>query len=192
MSNTTTPTLAATLWPAERGQTTLRAVAMVLFGTALLTLSAKVQVPFWPVPMTMQTFVVLMLGAVYGPRLGVATVLAYIAEGAMGLPVFVSGAGLAYLAGPTGGYLAGFVAAAYLVGMLAERGFDRRPLTTLVAFLAGTVVLFGLGVVWLSVLFGFDKAIAVGVVPFVPGEVLKIALAVAALPLAWRAIGRRG
>ena len=192
MSNTTTPTLAATLWPAERGQTTLRAVAMVLFGTALLTLSAKVQVPFWPVPMTMQTFVVLMLGAVYGPRLGVATVLAYIAEGAMGLPVFVSGAGLAYLAGPTGGYLAGFVAAAYLVGMLAERGFDRRPLTTLVAFLAGTVVLFGLGVVWLSVLFGFDKAIAVGVVPFVPGETLKIALAVAALPLAWRAIGRRG
>lgn len=189
-SASATPTLVNTLWRGEN--TVLRNVVLAVAGSIALTVSAKTHVPFYPVPMTMQTFVVLMLGAVYGPRLGAATVLAYIAEGAMGLPVFVSGAGLAYLAGPTGGYLAGFVAAAYLVGMLAERGFDRRPLTTLVAFLAGTVVLFGLGVAWLSVLFGFDKAIAVGVVPFVPGEALKIALAVAALPLAWRTIGRRG
>ncbi len=185
------PTLAASLWPARRGNRTLRAVAMVLFGTALLTLSARIQVPFWPVPMTMQTFVVLMLGAVYGSRLGAATVLAYLAEGAMGLPVFVSGAGLAYLAGPTGGFLAGFVAAAFLVGLLAERGFDRRLATTLLAFLAGTVVLFGLGIAWLTVLFGFDKALAVGVVPFVPGEALKIGLAVVTLPLAWRVLRRR-
>ncbi|PLX38104.1 MAG: biotin transporter BioY [Hyphomicrobiales bacterium] len=185
------PTLASALWPATRGHSALRAVALVIAGTALLTLSAKIQVPFWPVPMTMQTFVVLMLGAVYGPRLGVATVLAYLAEGAIGLPVFAGGGGLAYMAGPTGGYLAGFIASAALVGMLAQRGFDRRPLTTLVAFSAGTTVLYGLGLAWLSMLFGIENAFALGVVPFVPAEAAKIALAVATLPLAWRLFGRR-
>src|SRR6185312_10858987 len=95
------------LWPQTAGNTLLRAVTLVLFGTALLALSARVQVPLWPVKMSMQDFVVLALGVTYGSRLGAATVLAYIAEGAVGLPVFVSGSGLAYFAGPTTGYLAG-------------------------------------------------------------------------------------
>ena len=91
----------------------------------LLAISAKVQVPFWPVPMTMQTFVVLMLGIAYGSRLGASTGVLYLVEGAIGLPVFAKGAGIAYLIGPTGGYLIGFVIAMYVVGLLAEKHWDR-------------------------------------------------------------------
>ena len=102
---------------------------LALVGTLALTVSAKTQIPFWPVPMTMQTFVVLVIGMAYGARLGVATIALYLLEGALGLPVFAGtpekGVGLAYMMGPTGGYLLGFVAGAWLCGWLAERGFDR-------------------------------------------------------------------
>ena len=122
------PTLAGVLWPAGRGAAALRTLALLLIGSALLTVSAKIQVPFWPVPMTMQTFVVLVLGAVYGWRLGAATVLAYLAEGAAGLPVFAGtpekGIGIAYMMGPTGGYLIGFVAAAAVVGVVMQVAFS--------------------------------------------------------------------
>ncbi len=184
------PTLAAALWPSRLGGRTLRFVVLALLGTLLLTVSAKVQVPFRPVPMTMQTLVVLALGMAYGWRLGAATLLLYLAEGAVGLPVFAGtperGIGLAYMAGPTGGYLVGFVAAAVTVGYLAERGWDRRPLSTAAAMVAGNVVIYVLGVAWLSIMIGFAKAIEFGVTPFLLGDALKVALGVALLPLSWR------
>jgi biotin transport system substrate-specific component len=181
-------TLIGRLWP-QTVTSTLSQLLLVIAGTLLLAVSAKVQVPFWPVPMTMQTFVVLLIGAAYGARLAGFTLAAYLAEGAAGLPVFAKGAGLAYMAGPTGGYLAGFVIAAVVVGWLADRGYGRAVVTTLVAFLAGEVIIFALGVGWLAGGFpglGLQKALADGLMPFLPAEALKIALACAVLPLAWR------
>ena len=183
-----------TLWPSRGAAASLRGLrlaVLVAAGTALMALSAKVQVLMWPVPMTMQTFAVLVIGMAYGWRLGGVTLLAYLAEGAAGLPVFASGAGVAYFYGPTGGYLVGFVVAAMLVGWLGERGWDRSVVPTLVAMTLGTAVIFGLGVGWLSTIVGFDKAVAAGLVPFLLGAAFKIALAAAVLPVAWRLLGRR-
>ena len=185
----TNPTLAETLWAGSAGSH-LQKAALVLAGTVLLALSAHIKVPFWPVPMTMQTFVVLMIGAAFGARLAGATVLAYLIEGAFGLPVFATGAGLGYMAGPTAGYLAGFLVAATLVGGLADRGHGRSILTTLMAFLVGEAVILALGAGWLAVLFGPEKAVSAGLLPFLPGEAVKVALACAVLPLMWR-IARR-
>ncbi|MDZ7810226.1 MAG: biotin transporter BioY [Arhodomonas sp.] len=153
-----------------------RAVVSVLAGTILLALSARVEIPFWPVPLNMQTFVVLALGLVYGPVLGAATVLAYLGEGLMGLPVFAHGGGPAYLAGPTGGYLIGFVVAAWVAGQLAVRGWVRNPVTAIAAAFIANLVVYSFGVSWLAVVLGdLQKAIAVGVLPFLLGAALKIA-----------------
>lgn len=177
--------LATRLWP-QAADSLLARTVLVLAGTLLLALSARVQVPFWPVPMTMQTFVVLGIGAAYGARLAGVTLLTYLAQGAIGLPVFATGAGLAYMVGPTAGYLTGFLAAAILVGALADRGFCRDRMSTLLAFLAGTVLIFTLGAGWLAFLFGAETALTAGVLPFLTSEVLKIALAAAVFPLAWK------
>ncbi|ESR22437.1 biotin transporter BioY [Lutibaculum baratangense] len=184
-------TLIDRIWPARADGRVMRNIAIVLVGSALMTISAKIQVPFWPVPITMQTYVALMLGAVLGFRLGAASVAAYLAQGAIGLPVFAGGAGLAYLAGPTGGYLLGFLAAAAVTGVLADRGFGRRFVSALAMFLLGNIAIFALGLGWLATLIGVEKAIAGGLVPFLPGEALKVALAMASLPLAWKALSRR-
>lgn len=169
-------------------------VLMALAGTALLTLSAKIQVPFWPVPMTMQTFAVLVIAMAFGPKLGTATVLLYLAEGAAGLPVFAGtpekGIGVAYMVGPTGGYLVGFVLSAFTVGWLARRGWDRTVPLTLLAMTAGTVLIFAFGLGWLSTLIGVEKAIQFGLMPFLAGAAFKIALAAAVMPLAWKVVGR--
>lgn len=186
-----TETLAARLWPATGTRPGLRALALIVLGSLLLTLSAKVQVAFWPVPMTMQTFAVLVIGAAYGSTLGAATVAVYLAQGALGLPVFAKGGGLAYLSGPTGGYLLGFLLAAWLVGRLAERGLDRSWRTALPMLLLGELAIFLLGVGWLATLIGPEKAWTAGLVPFLPGEALKVALAMAVLPLAWRTVEPR-
>jgi biotin transport system substrate-specific component len=175
----------STVAPAWRSRADSR-VILVALGVALLTLAAKVQVPFWPVPMTLQTFAVLTLAAAYGARLGTTTVLSYVALGAVGAPVFATGAGPLYLLGPTGGYLAGFIAASALVGWLADRGAGRSILSALVMFLAGEIVIFCLGAGWLASLIGAGKAISAGVLPFLPGEVLKIALATAVSIVAWK------
>ncbi|MEJ8571406.1 biotin transporter BioY [Microbaculum marinum] len=185
-------TLAGALWPAEGAMGIARGVLLAVVGSALLAISAKVLVPFWPVQMSMQTFAVLVIGAAYGPRLAGATVALYLAQGAMGLPVFGLGSGLAYLMGPTGGYLIGFFFAAIVVGHLAERGFDRRWSTALVAFLIGDIIIFAFGLAWLTGLIGFEKALAGGLLPFLPAEALKIALAMAVLPIAWKVVGRKG
>ncbi|GKX36080.1 MAG: biotin transporter BioY [Rhizobiaceae bacterium MnEN-MB40S] len=189
----THPTLASSLLGKR---SVLQYVLLALAGSALLWASAKVQVPFYPVPMTMQTFVVLVIGMAYGWRLGAATVLLYLAEGAIGMPVFAGtperGIGLAYMVGPTGGYLVGFVVAAFAVGFLAERGWDRSVVMTLVAMTLGTAIIFVFGTAWLGTLIGWDKPVLeLGVIPFVPGAVFKIALAAAVLPLAWRGVSKR-
>jgi biotin transport system substrate-specific component len=173
----------ARLWPETAGGTLLRNAVLVLAGTALLALSAHVQVPFWPVKMSMQTFVVFVLAVAYGGRLAAVTVLTYIAEGAFGLPVFVGGSGLGYFAGPTTGYLVGFVVAALVIGTLAERGLMRSWPAALGAFLLGDAIIFALGVAWLSTLIGFEQALTAGFLVFLPAEALKIALATALTPL---------
>lgn len=165
-----------------------RSVILAVAGSALLAVSAKVQVPFWPVPMTMQSLVVLMIGVAYGSRLGAATVALYLAEGAAGLPVFAGVvAGPAYMAGPTGGYLLGFVLAAALTGWLAERGWDRSIGRTMVTLSLGHVLLFVPGVLWLAVLFDWTKAIAFGLTPFIAATVVKTAIGVALVGAFWSA-----
>jgi len=191
---TTYPTLLNAALGGKRSA--LQSVLLAIAGTALLWASAKVQIPFFPVPMTMQTFVVLFLGFALGSRLGAATVLLYLAEGALGLPVFAGtpekGLGLAYIAGPTGGFLAGFVVAAYVTGWFAERGFDRRLVTAAIAALAGLIAIYALGVAWLGALIGWDKPVLeFGLCPFLPAEALKLALLAAILPLAWRGVSGR-
>ena len=144
----------------------------------VLAASAHVAIPFWPVPMTMESGTVLLLGAAYGSGLAEATLLAYLAAGALGLPVFATGAGLAYLAGPTGGYLLGFLLAASFMGFCASRGWMRGVVGTVAAFAGGTVIIYALGLAWLSVLLGAHKAVALGLVPFLPAEATKIAMAI--------------
>jgi len=186
-----TPALPLLSTVRPRGGAVTAGLAVVL-GSLLLVASAKVQVPFWPVPMTMQSMVVLVLGLAYGSRLGAAAVLLYLAEGLAGLPVFAgSGAGPAYMAGPTAGYLVGFVAAAFLTGRLAERGWDRTPVKALAAMLVGHGVILAAGVGWLSTLFGPEKAVAVGLMPFLAATVLKTALGAAIIQAAWWGVGRR-
>lgn len=184
-------TLIDRIWP-DTTAPAMRWATLAVIGSLLLTASAKAQVPMWPVPMTMQSFVVLVLGMAYGSRLGAASVGLYLIEGALGLPVFAGtpekGIGLAYMAGPTGGYLAGFMLVAFAVGWLAERGWDRNLARSVAAMTIGTVLLFIPGVAWLAVLVGWQKAIAAGLTPFILGSVLKLALAAAVLPLAWKAV----
>ncbi len=164
-------------------------------GTLFLALAAQVQVllPFSPVPVTGQTFAVLLLGALYGSRRAPATVLTYLSVGALGLPVFAAGGwGLARLAGPTGGYLVGFLAAAYVVGALAERGWDRRPWTTAASMVLGNAVIYTTGALWLCQFVGARAVLATGVLPFLPGDAAKVVLAMLLLPAGWRLIGRGG
>ena len=183
-------TLVGALWPEGSLAKPLRMVILALLGTALLTLSAKIQVWPGPVPVTMQTFVILTIGMAYGWRLGGATLLLYLAQGAVGLPVFSAGGGVAYFAGPTGGYLVGFVMAATLTGWLAERGMDRRPTTTALAMLAGNIAIYVPGVLWLASLIGFEKAVQFGLTPFLASDAVKLLLAAAVMPLAWKAVRR--
>ena len=171
-----------------------RPLFLILVGSLLLTASAKVQVPFYPVPMTLQTLVVLLIGVVFGWRMGSVTVLAYLAQGALGFPVFAGtpekGLGLLYMAGPTGGYLLGFALAAATTGWLAERGLDRSATGTAFAMAAGNVVIYVCGLVWLSSFVGMEKAVALGMVPFLFGDLMKIALATATLPMIWKFLNR--
>ena len=187
-------TLAQNLW--NRENTLLRNLCLVILASAALWASAKIQVPFWPVPMTMQTFVVLIIGMAFGWRLGAAAVLLYFVQGALGLPVFAGtpekGIGLAYMAGPTGGYLVGFVLAAGVVGWLAEKKWDRNVFTTAAAFFIGNVVLYVPGLVWLGLVLGWDKPVLeLGLYPFLPGDVLKLVLAAVLFPVLWRRVEAR-
>jgi biotin transport system substrate-specific component len=182
------------IWP-RSANPALRWAALAIIGSLLLAASARAQLPMWPVPMTMQSFVVLVLGMAYGTRLASATVAFYLLQGAIGLPVFAGtpekGIGLAYMAGPTGGYLAGFLVAAAAMGWLAERGWDRTLFRSTIAMAIGTVLLFMCGVAWLAVLIGWQKAVAAGVTPFIVGSILKLALAAVVLPMSWKVLDAR-
>ncbi len=181
------------LRPAIRRYSLVFDAACVVAGSLLIALSAQVAIPlpFSPVPITGQTLAVLLVGAVLGSRLGSLCVLMYLAEGALGLPVFAGGAlGLARLFGPTGGYLAGLLAAAFVTGWLAERGWDRRPATALLAMLAGTVVIYACGLAWLAHFVGAQRVLALGLLPFVPGDLVKLSAATALLPAGWWLLGR--
>ncbi|WAJ29616.1 biotin transporter BioY [Antarcticirhabdus aurantiaca] len=167
-------------------------ILAVGLGTLFLAASSYVEVPMVPVPVTMQTFAVLLIGALYGPGLAFATILAWLGEAALGLPVLSGGAGgLAYMMGPTGGYLLGFALAAPLVGWLAQRGWGGEDMfRSFLAMLAGHAVLFVPGVLWLSSFVGFEQAIVLGFTPFLVGTVLKSALAAACGLAAGRAVAR--
>jgi biotin transport system substrate-specific component len=165
----------------------------VIGGSLLVALSAQVAIPlpFSPVPITGQTLAALLIGALLGRRLGACALLLYLAEGTVGLPVFAGGGfGLARLAGPTGGFLVGLVVAAYLVGYLAERGWDRRPATTILAMVLGGIVIYAFGLVWLDRFVGPSRVLAAGLLPFIPGDLFKIVLAAALLPSGWALLGR--
>jgi biotin transport system substrate-specific component len=188
--------LAATLWPErdDRFSGALRAAILIVLGTALLTLSAKVNLPLPYVPMTLQTLAVLAIGAVYGWRLGGATLMAYLAQGAIGLPVFAGPVGgLVPLVGPTAGYLFGFVAAAAVTGWLSERGWDRSVLRLFVAMGIGHIIILAAGFGWLALgmKLGFEKAWLVGVAPFIAASLIKNALGATLVPAIRRAVDRR-
>ena len=162
------------------GSRLLFGFAAVVIGSLLLTASARTQIPFWPVPMTMQTMAVVLIGMTLGSRLGFIVVAAYVLEGLMGLPVFANtparGTGLAYLMGPTGGYLIGFCVAAYVVGWLAERGYGRDLFSAVLVNIIGTLIILTFGYAWLAHLIGPVKAYAAGVHPFLLSSVVKIGL----------------
>lgn len=184
------------MWPTRPGEAVgaLRAVVLIALGSALMALSAKVNLPLPYVPMTLQTLVVLMIGAAYGWRLGSATMIAYLAEGAMGLPVFAGPiGGTAPLVGPTAGYLSGFVAAAFVTGWLAERGWDRNVVLLFAAMAVGHIVILVAGFVWLAfgVGLGAAKAWQVGIAPFIAASVIKNALGAALMPAARRIVDGR-
>jgi biotin transport system substrate-specific component len=164
-------------------------VVLVLGGSLLIALSAQlaVRLPFSPVPITGQTCAVLLVGAFLGSRKGMLSVLAYLAEGAMGLPIFAGGgSGPAWLVGPTGGYLLGFVAAAWVVGWLCDHLGERSIAGMVVIMLPGSATIYLLGLPWLAHFVGVDKALAFGLIPFLPGDLVKIALAGSILSLGWR------
>ena len=160
-------------------------IGAVVLGTLFLTLSSYVEVPMVPVPVTMQTFAVMLVGALYGWRLGAITIVAWLAEAAVGLPVLSGGAaGAHHFVGPTAGYLFAFPVAGAVVGWIAERGWNgRRPLLAFVSMLLGNALCLAIGGAWLAVLFGADVAWTSGVAPFIVGGVLKSALGAALLAL---------
>ena len=163
--------------------------ALVVFGSLLLAVSAQFKIPLYPVPVTGQTLVVLLIGMTYGPRLGGITIAAYLFEGALGLPVFAGGAaGVAVLMGPTAGYLFGFLLAAVAMGYLAERGMGRTVVSTIAAMVIGNCVIYLCGALWLANFIGFGQAIAAGVLPFLYGDALKLVVAAGLMPWAWRAV----
>jgi biotin transporter BioY len=174
--------------PDEKISAILYDAIVVICGSLILGLSAQVKVylPISPVPITGQTFAVLMLAALLGSRRGVMAMIVYLIEGALGLPVFAGGIGPATLIGPTGGYLAGFVPAAYVVGKLAEMGWDRRIATTIAAMVIGNGVLYAFGVCWLAIMTNIRTALTVGLYPFIVGDILKVILAAAVLPAGWK------
>jgi len=183
------------LMPAFFGASAARSLALVVAGTAVLAISAKIQVPFWPVPLTLQGFAVMMIGATYGSRLAVATLLSYIAAGMAGLPVFAGPlAGPAYLLGPTAGYIWGWVVMAGIIGLAVDRGASRSIPVLFAVLLFASAIDFALGLIWLGAAIptlGYSNGLLeAGLYPFVLGDLLKITLAALLVPATWRLVGR--
>ena len=167
----------------------VRDITLVIGGSLAIAAAAQVKIflPFTPVPVSAQTFVVLLMGALFGAKRGVVTVMTYLSLGILGLPVFAAAPpGPAALFSPTAGYLVGFVAAVWLMGTLSERGWDRRPWTTALAMGVSSLAIFACGTLWLGRFVGWGNVLQTGFFPFIPGDLLKIALATALLPAGWR------
>lgn len=177
--------------PTNPNAALLRTVMIVLTGTLLIALSARVQVPMWPVPMTMQTFAVLLLAMSMGARLAGITLGAYLFQGAIGLPVFATGGGIAYLASPTAGFLIGFLVAAIAVGWLADRGYAKTLTGAFFTALMGSVVIYAVGASYLALHLGMAQALQVAVLPFVPSDILKSASVAVLLTAAQGVLARR-
>ena len=197
MAIATDRVLTEAFWPAEGSALWLKRVALVVAGIAALALAAKtqVQIPPSPVPVTMGTFAVLTIGAAYGPRLGLATMLGYLLVGAAGYDVFAGSSaeanGIAYMAGSTGGYLAGYLMATLALGWCARRGWDRGVGRMALAMLLGNVLIYVPGILWLAHLYTWEKPILEwGLTPFLIGDAMKLALAALILPAAWALVGK--
>ncbi len=204
-SSSQLPTLAAQLLPAPALPRLLRDVLLAIAGSAVVAASARLTIPLEPVPVTGQTFGVLVVAMALGSRLGTLALAAYLLEGLAGLPVFAGGAsGPAAIAGPSGGYLIGYLPAAWLIGRLAELGWDRTVTRTALAMFAGNIALYVPGLLWLGWhvaalppedLGGQSSAMVVlwaGLIPFIPGDAIKLALAAVVMPLAWKWAARTG
>jgi biotin transport system substrate-specific component len=195
LPTTQSQSLINVLWP-EKSNQWLRFMAFAIAGSIALTISAKISIPAIPVPFTMQTLVVLLLGFAYGPALAGATVGLYLLQGAFGLPVFQGtpekGLGLAYMMGPTGGYLAGFFVAAVVCGKLAQKGWDKRFSTMALGMILGNAIIYAFGLAWLGSLIGWDKPVLqYGMTPFLVGDLIKIAIAVALVPMIWKRVNHK-
>ncbi|WP_040645182.1 biotin transporter BioY [Rubellimicrobium thermophilum] len=188
------PVLAEIGMSGEGAMRLARRAMLVAAGVALLTVSAKIQVPMWPVPITMGTFAVLGLGAAYGPGLGLVTILTYMGLGALGADVFAGSSevsGITYMLGGTGGYLLGYVLATVALGLFARAGWDRSMGRMALAMLIGNAIIYVPGLLWLGVLHGWDKPILQwGLWPFLIGDAIKLALAALLFPFAWRMVAR--
>ena len=187
--------LSEVLAPQEGTQLLLKKAVLVMVGIAFLAIAAKIKVPMFPVPMTMGTFAVLTMGAAYGERLGLVTILGYMLIGALGFDIFAGSSaenfGLTYMKGGTGGYLVGYVLAVIALGTLARAGWDRSALKMAGAMLLGNALIYVPGLIWLGMLYGWDKPILQwGLTPFLLGDVLKLAMAAIILPFAWKMVGR--
>jgi len=186
----------------------IKQVLLFVAGIAALWISAKIQIATVPVPVTLQMLVIMVIGAAYGPRLGLVTVAGYVALGMQGYPVFAGtpekGIGLAYILGPTGGYILGFMLAAYVVGLLAKSGWDRNPVSMAGAMAVGILCVYIPGVIWLSSPFaplaalagsepfggyGWSNWYAYGVKTFIWVDALKLVVAVIAFPVIWKLVG---
>jgi len=179
--------------PQNRTHSLIYNIALVMSGSILMALLAQIsfRLPFSPVPITGQTFGVLILGALLGSKRGAAAMLVYILEGGIGLPVFASGtAGLAVLAGPTGGYIMGFVFAAFVVGYLGEKNWDRHFVSTVGMMLLGTAIIYTTGIIWLLQFVPSAQVFQLGLLPFLPGGLLKILVAALLLPGGWKLLDR--
>jgi biotin transport system substrate-specific component len=190
----TSRSLVSTALPQSGTGRIVAQIMLAVAGTLLLTVSAKAKVVFGPVDLSLQTLAIFLIAAAFGMRLAVATLVLYLAQGAMGLPVFQStpekGIGIAYMLGTTGGYLAGFVVMAAIVGWAADRGWDRNPFKFFGAIVVADVVMLAMGFAWLALLIGAEQSWQFGVVPFIAPDLIKAALAASIVPAIWGLIAK--
>jgi len=197
MAFTTKDMVLSDLGPSEGTALIIKRAALVVLGIAALAIAAKIKVPLWPspVPITMGTFAVLTIGAAYGPRLGLATILGYMIVGAIGFDVFASSSaeknGITYMLGGTGGYLVGYVLATLALGWFARAGWDRDVIRMAVAMLIGSAVIYVPGILWLhQFTSGWAQTLNWGMTPYLIGDAMKLALAALLLPSVWKLVGK--